>query len=347
MRQKTGNAGRAEAQTLFAMSDDNNAVENKVSATSRKSDSMVAARSDLSLDPRPDYLAYKTVRWCTRRDGGDIDRVYALLHMQIPGSASIFESISLGKQVRTFPPLDGLRDAAKYCTNHLRVIGVQFFGDSHYVASALIDYQMSRGFLLSGWSGSTRYEYELERDHYEPNAGRAGDSGCLSGLHFFRDIESALRYGQFHDRKQWKTEPVVARRLQHGRGLVYPILDKDLLDEDAKKRGAFVQVAEVTSLRDETVPRFDWKVSYRLVSFLDRLAAKANDVDNGSKQHDDPVQVSDDNNDEVGYKAAVEECPICFDDGLLVALPCHKNHQFCQDCIDAMQFCPVCRFRYK
>lgn len=304
------------------------------------------AQRDLALDPRPDFLAYKIVRWCTRANGGDLDQVYALLHMQIPGSASIFSSHT-GEKV--LPARDGLIDAQKYCTNHLRVIGVQFFGALKPVTRALVDFQMSRGYLLSGFSGDVRYQYELERDHYEPRAGQRG-MACGSGLHFFCDIDSALDYGGYHERKNWSTEPVVARRLKHGRGLVYPIIDWSALSaygNESHRR--WLQVAEVDFVDDDR-PRFDWKAPYRVLSFIDRLARSAAQVVNDSSTastkdfstKDSTIESSDADSE------ADRECPVCFDeDQVLLALPCHSKHRFCRLCIDSFRVCPICMYAFK
>lgn len=202
----------------------------------------------VSLDPRPDYLAYKVVTFCKAPDGsGQYENVKALLHMQIPAAAHIYTSDggagipTGGTYLRVLPSLHGMRDTQKYCTNNLYVTGVQFFGEPQAVKDALINYQMSRGFLLSGFSGGNRYQYRLEMQHLEPRAGDPG-TGCTHGLHFFTDSASALQYGGYHKPSAWKEYPVVAKRLNKGRGMVFCIEE-----EDADTTGIVVQAVNTAA----------------------------------------------------------------------------------------------------
>lgn len=195
------------------------------------------------LHPFPDYLGYKIVHFCRRKDGsGQVTGVWALLHLQIPQrpSTKIFFSEIQGKRVEVFPPRDGMRDKTKYCTTHAQVIGVQFFGNAVDVKYALLNYQCNRGHLVSGFGGGNRMQYKLGRMHFEPRAGNPG-THCSYGLHFFLDSQSGLEYGGFSNPAKYYA-PVVAKVLTKSRGFV-----ADMDDELFQRQTHNSSVAATTS----------------------------------------------------------------------------------------------------
>lgn len=362
----------------------------KQSAQSSTTAEKIVARSSLAvaktearvLDPREDYLAYKVVKWCTRRDGGDVAGVQALLHMQIPGKTGrIYESGS-GRRARLHPARDQYLDKTKYCTNELLVIGVQFFGSPELVLEALIDYQQDKGFLLSGFSGGNRYRYELGARHLEPKAGLPG-CGCVNGLHFFRDIQSALDYSPLprknnrnDDNDCWLgNQPIVAKRLMNGRGFVTAI---DNINYGVFSKKGFP--VELDKGLDENVllnkQKYAWpNRTTRIISFVHDVLvnhrqhrrtsfAKLREIsdDNDSllrsvdSSNDDSFLRSVDSSDNDSLRRSVdssdneaEECPICLhrdDNGgenTMIALQCHPTHRFHEQCLFGIITCPICR----
>lgn len=133
-----------------------------------------------------DMLGYKVVNFIGNK--GRIAGVRVLLHMQIPASARVYDSLKHSLTT-------SLSQGTKYCTDKLRVEGVQLFGDTATVKAALLLFQQSQGRLESSYGVSPGL-YTLGRGTYEPKAGEGKPNSCGPGLHFYSTQEEALaNYG--------------------------------------------------------------------------------------------------------------------------------------------------------
>lgn len=321
------------------------AVSATASTMASSSSLQVALREAKLLDPREDVLGYKVVHWCKTSRGGDVENIKALLHLQIPGKgATIYDSEGSSATVPVYPAQGNFVDNRKYCTDRLFVTAVQFFGASEAVLKALCNYQQSHGHLLSGYAGANRFEYDLDALHLEPRAGKPG-CGCKHGMHFFRDIDAALRHYGRLDGLAPGEMPIVAKRLTQGRGLVTDI-DGEAL---AKKHFGDAVECSANSAADRR--------QARLLSFcreIAKLAAESNNNNVGCATSATSASATSATS-ATGMSAATlkrplsvgYECPICLEPSTdcnpVQSLGCHLRHAFHKICLFGHTTCPLCQ----
>jgi hypothetical protein len=149
-----------------------------------------------------DVLGWKIVNFCKSASPTDrLAGVRVLLHLQIPATARVFDSLKHSLCTE----FDKTR---KYCTDVCRVEGLQFFGDPSKVTEALQLFQQGQGHLMSGW-GNKPFEYRLRKLALEPEAGKVTPA-CGPGIHLYLDPRKALEnYGQ----EELAGLPVISDRL--------------------------------------------------------------------------------------------------------------------------------------
>lgn len=154
-----------------------------------------------------DVLGYKIVN--LYQSDRMIVGVRALLHLQIPASANVYDSkfYSVTKQIAR---------GKKYCTDNLRVEGIQIFGDALAVKKAFYLFQQYQCEAKSAFGGITDAKiYPLGSVVTEPLAGKPGKGGrgsCGPGLHFYATPEEALEnYGGEEGGRGW---PIITNRIR-------------------------------------------------------------------------------------------------------------------------------------
>jgi hypothetical protein len=153
------------------------------------------------------------------------------------------------------------------------------------VKQALLDFQMNRGFLVSGFGGANKTRYEPLKRNVDPRAGHMPDgsrttrngSKCTAGLHFFVDEQSAFQYGRGEWTKDQCFFGVVTMRLSKARGLVVSISDEAELGNGQKQLETHQEIMK-NALPTSAPPLAERTSSNTLEHFLLNMAeqAKAN-----------------------------------------------------------------------
>lgn len=183
--------------------------------TTKEEEKKLVEPDRFHLFVREDILGYKIVNFHGTPNGDNlVPGVRVLLHLQLPGSAKIFNS----KSQQVIPSRDKLLRGQKYCTDLCRVEGVQFLGSLEAVKASLLRFQSDQGFLVSGWGNASKpFIYELGKIAKEATAGSRAE-GCGPGLHFYTDASTAVQ--NFGGLAELDTlVPIITKRLTEKRGL--------------------------------------------------------------------------------------------------------------------------------
>lgn len=108
----------------------------------------------------------------------------ALLHLSVLGSMKASDT---GKDV----PVNQLTHGTKLCTDEVITVGVQFLGPIQHTVK-LVEY-MNAGKLTLVSQFNSKFKYRIGYKSTEPNFGQPG-IGCIQGINFFPDKDSAIKY---------------------------------------------------------------------------------------------------------------------------------------------------------
>jgi hypothetical protein len=140
--------------------------------------------------------------------------VYVVVHLAIPLRPGGLCDSDEGHRIQT---INEVSSARKYCCPHAIVIGIQFVGKPEEVKRALLYYQQKYGFVTSKFNGA--FHYEVETEVNEPLFAQPGRGGCVQGIHFYTDLESATKFGGCAD--VYDKYPIITRRFDRARqGLI-------------------------------------------------------------------------------------------------------------------------------
>lgn len=169
-------------------------------------------RQPITLDvhPFPDILGFKYVDFAINKKvkGG------ALLWLQIPTRHSAIRESKLPTDVR----IPDLATKTKYRVGRAFVKGVQFLGNIKQVAEAAAAYQDNAGSLQSNYDAN--FKYEVGEWAAEPGFGQDEPAeNCGRGIHFFTDMQSAVKYGTQYGAVPGHGAPIITRVLRDKRCL--------------------------------------------------------------------------------------------------------------------------------
>jgi hypothetical protein len=118
--------------------------------------------------------------------------VAALLTLHIPCLHTHIRHSGSGIIVN--PNAEGLERGTEYCTGQVIVAGVRFMGDYNAVKLVMREFTLGHVRIVSNFD--PKFEYRPGFRITEPEFGIHGSRGigCIKGIHFFKDEESAIKY---------------------------------------------------------------------------------------------------------------------------------------------------------
>lgn len=163
-------------------------------------------------------LAFKVANYSKDQLGKEpLLNVYVVLWLSVdlkPGQISESDSGIIIDEARK------ISRNTKYCCPETTVLGVQFIGKPDLVQRALVHYQANQGYITSKFDG--KFHYEVEELVEEKEYGQPGVGGCMKGIHFYPDLESATKFGGCAD--CYDEYPIITRRFsQQRQGLIQAI----------------------------------------------------------------------------------------------------------------------------
>lgn len=196
----------------------------------------------------PSTIGYKLV--CCRMLNGNINlNICALLELAVD---KIFHSTT-GEPIA----LNQLKSGEKYCTDRVTVINASILGQTIDCIQAVKDLMNGKLRLVSNFD--YKFIYELGQTICEPNFGKQG-AGCVQGIHFFIDKQSAVKFiktGFIHI--DW-FHPVATNKIESSDL-------KEILTVEARERYIYKKISEMKKQLSVLTPEYEKTLAINIQNY--------------------------------------------------------------------------------